>query len=435
MTRLPTIAVVGCPNAGKSTLINRLTGTRTTVVHETPGVTRDRKEIETEWTGRRLVLIDTGGFDAGDASALGTGIRDQVKTAIGSADAIVFVVDGRLGPSAGDHEIADVLRRARLPVIVVANKVDDPRRDGEVSVFHELGLGEPLPISAAHGLGTGDLLDAILALVPGESDVDAVPAVDGGEIPVAIVGRPNAGKSSLLNALVGEDRVLVSDQPYTTRDSIDTTLAWRGREFRFVDTAGMRKASKVSGVEYYSYLRSLSSLDRAHVAVIVVDPTVGFGELDLQIASEATRRGCATVLAVNKSDLIEPDLKEIGGIARRKLRQRPAAIGVSALSTRGLDALLRLVAGLESRYAAHIPTPALNRALAEITALRPMPGKGRRRLKTYFIAQYQTSPPRFAIDCNDRSLVTRDFGFFIENRLRATFDLDGVPLIIDFKGR
>jgi len=252
---------------------------------------------------------------------------------------------------------------------------------------------------------------------------------------LTIMGPSGAGKSSLLNALAGEERAIVGEAAGTTRDAIDTTVSWRDRVYRFVDTAGMRKAAKVSGVEYYAYLRSLASLDRAEVAVIVVDATVGLGELDLQIVGEATRRGCATVLAVNKADLAKPDLDEVGGIARRKLRQRSRALAVSAVTGQGLEHLLSLVSDLESRYTAHIPTGALNRALTSIAEQRAMPGKGRKKLKIYYISQYQTAPPRFAISINDRALVTRDFGFFIENRLRDALTLDGVPLIIDFKER
>ena len=453
MAHVPTFAVVGVPNAGKSTLINRLTGSRVAVVHETPGVTRDRKTIETDWGGRPLRLIDTGGFDLGDRSDLAGSIRSQVKAALAEADAVVFVVDGRAGPLPGDYEIADVLRRSKLPTLLVANKVDDPRHEAELVGLYELGLGEPLPVSALHGSGSGDLLDELLALADrlaatespvGEATDERGEAAAGdegsaeepiAEIPVAIVGRPNAGKSSLLNALAGEERVIVNEAAGTTRDAIDTTVSRQGLTFRFVDTAGMRKAAKVSGVEYYAYLRSLASLDRAHVAVVVVDATVGLGELDLQVAGEATRRGCATVLAVNKSDLAQPDLDEIGGIARRKLRQKPQALAVSAVTGQGLERLLKLVGDLESRYTAHIPTGALNRALASITEQRAMPGKGRKRLKIYYISQYQTAPPRFAVSINDRDLVTRDYGFFVENRLRQALGLDGVPLIIDFKGR
>ena len=445
MAHVPTFAVVGVPNAGKSTLINRLTGTRVAVVHETPGVTRDRKVVETEWTGHPLKLIDTGGFDTSDQSLLAGDIRGQVKAALGEADGAVFVVDGRAGPLAGDHEIADVLRRAKVPTLLVANKVDDPRHQADLVAFFELGLGEPLAVSALHGTGSGDLLDELVALAGrlaeaagGAGDEAADAGADGvhdATIPVAIVGRPNAGKSSLLNALAGEERVIVSEVAGTTRDAIDTMVTWRGHDFRFVDTAGMRKAAKISGVEYYAYLRSLASLDRAHVAIIVVDATVGLGELDLQIAGEATRRECATVLAVNKSDLKDPDLDDLDDMVAHKLRQRPQALAVSAHTGRGLEHLLQIVAGLQTRYTAHIPTGALNRALSAVTEQRAMPSKGRKRLKVYYISQYQTSPPRFAISINDRDLVTRDFGFFVENRLRAALDFAGVPLIIDFKER
>lgn len=431
MSDFPVIAVVGYPNAGKSTLVNRLSGSRTAVVHETPGVTRDRKAVDVEWNGRHVTLLDTGGFDVADHSRLAEEIRSQVDAAIAAADAVLFIVDAKVGPLPGDFEIADRLRRARVPVVVVANKIDDPRRDDLAAQFYELGLGEPLPLSAMHGTGTGDLLDSLLELVPEPGESSG--AGEDAAIPVAIVGRPNAGKSALLNALAGESRVIVSEVPGTTRDAIDTTVEAPQGRFRFIDTAGMRKAAKVSGVEYYSYLRSLESLERAHVAIVVLDSTVGVGELDNSIAAEAARRGCATVLAANKSDLASPDYDGLREVARRKLRQQPPVVAVSALTGAGLGELLDVVAFLESRYTAHIPTPELNRALAAANALRPLPGRGRRHLKTYFIAQYQTTPPRFAVDVNDRSLVTRDYGYFLENRLRERFGLQGVPLIIDFK--
>jgi GTPase len=433
MSPTPVIAVVGYPNAGKSTLVNRLSGTRTTVVHETPGVTRDRKAVDVEWNGRHVTLLDTGGFDVSDRSRLAEEIRAQVDAAIAEADVVLFVVDARAGPLPGDHEIADRLRRARVPVVLAANKIDDPRQDDLAAQFYELGLDEPLPVSAMHGTGTGDLLDSLLELVPEPTEVATAGTEEERSIPVAIVGRPNAGKSSLLNALAGEKRVIVSEAPGTTRDAIDTTVVAPQGRFRFIDTAGMRKAAKVTGVEYYSYLRSLDSLERAHVAIVVLDTTVGMGELDVSVAAEAARRGCATVLAANKSDLARPDFDELRGVARRKLRQQPPVVAVSALTGAGLGELLDVVALLESRYTAHIPTPELNRALAAANALRPLPGRGRRSLKTYFIVQYATTPPRFAVDVNDRGLVTRDYGYFLENRLRERFRLAGVPLIIDFK--
>jgi GTP-binding protein len=434
MTNLPIIAVVGSPNAGKSTLVNRLTGTRATVVHETPGVTRDRKEIEVEWTGHRLLLVDTGGYDTTEDAPFAGHIREQVERAITAADAVVFVLDGRTGPLADDYGIADVLRRVDVPVVVVANKMDDPSSTATAPEIYQLGLGEPLLFSAVHGTGSGELLDRLIE-VTGVVRDDGEDEVAPAETPVAIVGRPNAGKSSLFNAIAGETRTIVSDIAGTTRDAIDSVIETDAGRFRFIDTAGMRKAAKVSGVEYYSYLRSVQSLDRAHVAIIVVDATMRFGELDLSICTEATRRNCATVIAVNKTDISEPDLDEIAGIARRKLRQRPPVIAVSAETHRGVKELLAKVAELDALYTAHISTRALNRALAELAADRPMPQKHGKRLKMYYIAQFGTSPPRMAIEINDRTLVTRDFGYYVENRLRAQFGLEGVPLVIDFKGK
>jgi GTP-binding protein len=434
MKTLPVVAIVGSPNAGKSTLVNRLTGTRATVVHETPGVTRDRKEIEVEWTGHRLLLVDTGGYDTTEDAPFAGHIREQVEHAIAAADVVLFILDGRSGPLTDDYAIADVLRRAKAPVIVVANKMDDPTSTATAPEIYALGLGEPLLVSAVHGTGSGELLDRLVEVTGaerGDTEEEAAPA----ETPVAIVGRPNAGKSSLFNAIAGETRTIVSELAGTTRDAIDSVIETESGRFRFIDTAGMRKAAKVSGVEYYSYLRSVQSLDRAHVAIIVVDATMRFGELDLSICTEATHRNCATVIAVNKTDVVEPDLEEIAGIAKRKLRQRPPVIAVSAETRRGVRELLSKVAELDALYTAHISTRALNRALAELAADRPMPQKHGKRLKMYYIAQFGTSPPRMAIEINDRTLVTRDFGFYVENRLRAQFGLEGVPLVIDFKGK
>jgi len=436
MSDLPIVAVVGAPNAGKSTLVNRLSGSRQAVVHETPGVTRDRKDFEVEWEGRLVRLVDTGGYDTAEDSPYAGHIREQVQNAIARADVVLFVVDGRAGPLADDFEIAEVLRRSHVPIVLAANKLDDPAAMHAVPEVYQLGLGEPFAVSAVHGLGTGELLDRLMEATGAErptpgADADAASP----EVPVAIVGRPNAGKSSLFNAIVGETRTIVSDMAGTTRDSIDTVLETGAGAFRFIDTAGMRKAAKVSGVEYYSYLRSVQSLDRAHVAVIVADATMRFGELDVSICTEATHRDCATVIAVNKTDIADPDLEEIAGIARRKLRQRPEVIAVSAVTRRGVAELLNAVASLDARYNAHIATGELNRALKALSSDRPLPMKHGKRLKMYYVAQFGTSPPRFAIEVNDRTLLTRDFGFFVENRLRAQFGLDGVPLVIDFKGK
>jgi GTP-binding protein len=438
MKEAPVIVIVGSPNAGKSTLINRLSGSRQAVVHETPGVTRDRKEIEAEWRGRLLRLIDTGGYDTTEDAVYAGHIREQVELAVADADLVLFVVDGRAGPLADDYEIAAVLRRARVPLILIANKIDDPASVGPNPELYQLGVGEPIPISALHGLGTGDLLDRIVDVAGAELPDEGAEAGPI-EIPVAIVGRPNAGKSSLFNAIVGEPRTIVSDIAGTTRDAIDTTVTTELGTFRFIDTAGMRKAAKVTGVEYYAYLRSVQSLDRAHVAVIVVDGTMRFGELDLSIATEATRHNCATVIVVNKTDLgaeaMANDLDEVAGIARRKLRQRPPVLPVSAVTHRGVRELLAVIADLETHYTGRVPTPELNRALADIAAERPLPQKHGKRLKMYYMTQFSTSPPRFAVEVNDRTLLTRDYGYFFENRLRERFGLAGVPLVIDFKGK
>ncbi len=412
--------------------MNRLSGTRQTVVHETPGVTRDRKEVEVEWGGRSLRLVDTGGYDTSGDSPFAVQIREQVEAAVASADLVLFVVDGRAGALADDFEIVEVLRRTRVPIILVANKIDDPATVVVSPDLYRLGLGEPMMVSAVHGLGTGELLDRLVAEAGASPVAEAEPSL---EIPVAIVGRPNAGKSSLFNAIVGEPRTIVSGIAGTTRDAIDTTVTTQEGTFRFIDTAGIRKAAKVSGVEYYAYLRSVQSLDRAHVAVVVADGTGKFGELDLSICTEATKRHCATVIAVNKTDISAPDIEEIAGIARRKLRQRPPVVPVSAYTHRGVRKLLATVASLEAHYANRLPTAELNRTLADVAGGRPLPMKHGKRLKMYYIAQYGTAPPRFAIEVNDRTLVTRDFGFYVENRLRAQYGLDGVPVIIDFKGK
>jgi GTP-binding protein len=436
MNTLPVVVVVGSPNAGKSTLVNRLCGSRQAVVHETPGVTRDRKELTAEWCGHPFMLVDTGGFDTSTEAPFAADIREQVRVAVAGADVVLFVTDGRTGPLADDFGIAEVVRRLNVPVLLIANKIDDLGRQEATPDLYELGLGAARPLSASHGLGTGDLLDELVELLPPvPSETDSEPDDEPVAVPVVIVGRPNAGKSSLFNRIVGEPRTIVSEIAGTTRDAIDTVVATPQGVFSFIDTAGMRKMAKVSGIEYYAYLRSLQSLERAHVALIVADATLGLNELDLSIASEATRRGCATVLVMNKSDVVQPDLHEYGLVAAQKLRQKPPVVAVSATTGVGVTPLLDLVASLDQRYTAHIGTRELNKALADIAAQRPTPQKHGKRLKMYYVAQFGTAPPRFAIEVNDRTLVTRDFGFFVENRLRALFGLEGVPVIIDFKGR
>ena len=424
-----TVAIVGFPNVGKSTLVNRLTASRAAVVHETPGVTRDRKELLCEWSGTWFRLIDTGGVDAEDRGPFGPQVAAQARAAVDEADLVLFVVDARAGVTPGDEELAAILRSARTPVLVLANKIDDPRRDADALEFHRLGLGEPHPISALHGHGSGDLLDEVVALLPGGGET----AVGDEAIRVAILGRPNVGKSSLLNALVGRERVIVSEVPGTTRDAIDTVLQRDGTTFVLVDTAGLRrKRRQRQGIEYYSELRALAAAERADVALVVVDASEGVVEQDLTVADVARKAGCSTLVVLSKWDLSQVDLHEAKGLLHRRLRQRSPVIAVSAKTGRGLGRLLDHVEALFVKHNGRIPTPELNRALGELREARPGPAEKGRRLKLMYGTQTGTRPPRFRVFVNNPGLITRDYGYWVENELRARFGLEGVPVSIDF---
>lgn len=425
-----TVAIVGYPNVGKSTLINRLTQSRSAVVHETPGVTRDRKELLCEWTGTWFRVIDTGGIDAADDGPFGKHIAEQAKIAIVEADLVLFVVDARAGITPGDEELATVLRASKKPVIVIANKLDDPRREREVAEFHRFGLGDPFPLSALHGHGTGDLLDLVVSSLPGHDE----PVPGDESIRVAILGRPNVGKSSLLNALVGQKRVIVSDVPGTTRDTIDTVLVRNGRTFVLVDTAGLRrKRRQRQGIDYYSELRALEAAERADVALVLVDAAEGIVDQDLAVADVARKAGCSTLIVLSKWDIGETDLQEAKGHLNRILRQRPPAVAVSATTGRGLVRLLDHIEELFEKHIARVPTPEFNRALGELKEARPGPsGERGRRLKIMYGTQTGTRPPRLRIFVNDPKLVTRDYGYWVENELRKRLSLEGVPVSIDF---
>ena len=429
---LGTVAVVGFPNVGKSTLVNRLSATRQAVVFETPGVTRDRKEIVAEWTGKRFLLVDTGGVDVADRSPLTRDVAEQARAAVDAADLVLFVVDAKLAVTPGDEEVAAILRRARKPVVVVANKVDDPRRDDEAVEFHALGLGDPVPISALHGHGTGDLLDRIVAALPGAGPPEA-----GAEaIGVAILGRPNVGKSSLLNALVGQERVIVSDRPGTTRDSVDTVLRRGEATFVLVDTAGLRrKRRQRQGIEYYSELRAIQAAERADVALVLVDGSEGVVDQDLAVADVARTAACSTLVVVSKWDIAEVALADVERRVAERLRQRPPVLAVSARTGRGLARLLDRVEALFGKHVGRIATGELNRVLQGLRAQRPGPGKDGRRLNVLYGTQVGVRPPRLRIFVNDPGLVTREYGYWLENRLREHFGLEGIPLVIDFVRR
>jgi GTP-binding protein len=440
------IAIVGYPNVGKSSLVNRLTESREAVVHERPGITRDRKELRTEWNGRSLTLIDTGGIDLEDHDQLAGQIQDQARAAIADAGAAVLVVDARAGLRPGDLEMADLLRRGNVPVLVAANKIDTGTDLHLAAEFHALGLGDPMPVSAAQGLGTGDLLDRLAALAP----ADEVDDDDADVVRLAVIGRPNVGKSSLINRFAGSgpgkgiDRVIVSPLAGTTRDAIDLPIRYRDRDLILVDTAGIRRQAKVGdSVEYYTSLRSRRAAERADVALVVCDATEGVTSQDLRIAELAMKSGCATALVLNKWDLAEDvDLEHERARAHSKLRLRPRILTASAKTGRHVDRLLVEAMALADRSRTRIPTPQLNRFLSEVVAARQPPvgagGKGAgsgHRLRLLFMTQTSERPPRFSIQVNSRARVTRDYAYFLENRLRERYRLEGVPAIIDFVAR
>jgi GTP-binding protein len=425
------VAVVGYPNAGKSTLINRLSGGREAVTHEEPGVTRDRKEIATEWNGVPLTLIDTGGVDLAASDSLSRAVQHQAREAIADADVILHVVDAKAGLGPGDAEVAALLRAASQPVVVVANKVDDPAGVHLAAELNALGLGEPVAVSASHGLGTGDLLDRLAALAPDQPEATA------GDRPwIAILGRPNVGKSSLLNALVGSDRTIVSDVAGTTRDAIDTAVEVDGRPALLVDTAGIRRRAKVAGtIDYYAQLRAERAAGRADVAILVCDATEGVTAEDLRIGELAMKAGCATLVVLNKWDVVAIDLDDAKARVARRLRQRPPVMTISALRGRNLAKVLPKALELADRRAARARTPELNRILADAVERNPPPARRGKRLRLYYAAQVGDAPPRIAIQVNDRTLISRDWAYYLENRFRDALGLEGVPLVIDLTPR
>jgi GTP-binding protein len=438
------VAIVGYPNVGKSSLVNRLAGSREAVVHERPGITRDRNEIECEWAGRTFTLIDTGGVDFQDDDPLSGSIREQARAGLADAQVAVLVVDAKAGARPGDEEMAELMRRSPLPCIVAANKCDGVADLPLAADFHRLGLGEPLAVSAAQGLGTGDLLDRIVELLAPEQEH----APEGDETRLALIGRPNVGKSSLVNRFLGEERVIVSALAGTTRDAIDTPLIVDGRRLVLIDTAGIRRQSKVAdSVEYYTTLRSQRAAERADVALVVCEASDGVTAQDLRVAELAMKAGCATAIVLNKWDLYseshrstEQYLDHERARVAEKLRLRPRVLTASAKTGRNVSRLIAETLTLGDRRRGRIPTPELNRFLAEAVQARQPPvgtrrGSSQHRLKLIYMTQIEQRPPRFAIQVNSRARVTRDYAYFIENRLRARYGMDGVPLIIDFVER
>ncbi|MCW2927229.1 MAG: ribosome-associated GTPase EngA [Thermoleophilia bacterium] len=431
------VAVVGYPNVGKSTLVNRLSGTRIAIVHETPGVTRDRKEIECDWNGSRFLLIDTGGVDESDRSHMAREIVGQVEHAIAECDVVLLVVDGQEGVSAADHELAEILRKSKVKTRIVANKVDNVRHENEAAEFFELGLGMPIPVSAHHGNNTGDLLDVIIEDL---TEIGTTFSRDDDEaVRIALVGRPNVGKSTLANAILGgADRHIVADMPGTTRDSVDTRFEFEGREVILVDTAGLRRRrSGQDPLDYYSEVRALQAADRADVAILLVDASMGVRENDLAVADAMRERDCATIVALAKWDINDVDLLDVTATITQKLRQRPEVVTTSGIENRNIHKLLRKAIELHDRATKRVGTGEFNRVLKELKERTPPPldKKTRRRLNLLYGTQIQAGPPKFRVYVNDKGLMTRSYGYYLENQLRERFGFEGCPLNIEYRSR
>lgn len=430
---LPVVAVVGRPNVGKSTLVNRIIGRREAVVEDRPGVTRDRVAYDTTWSGRDFIVVDTGGWEP-DAKGLAARVAAQAEMAVDAADVVLLVVDAAVGITDTDEAVVQVLRRAKKPVILAANKVDDTRQEMEASSLWSLGLGEPFPVSALHGRGSGDLLDAMLAAMPAELDGTAVA---GGPHRVALLGRPNVGKSSLLNRLAGEDRVVVDSVAGTTVDPVDELIELGGEQWRFVDTAGIRKrVHEASGSEYFASLRTKSALAKAEIAVVLIDASEPISEQDTRILTMVVEAGRALVVAYNKWDLMDDERryyldKEI----ERDLARVPWAprVNVSAESGRHVDKLVPAIHAALDGWATRIPTAQLNAFLGRLVAEHPHPVRGGKQPRILFATQAGTRPPTFALFTS--GFLESGYRRFIERRLREEYGFVGTPIHVTMKVR
>ena len=431
---LPIVAIVGRPNVGKSTLINRISQSADAIVHEMRGVTRDRSYHEADWNGAHFMLIDTGGIAIGDADRFQESITAQALSACDEADAIIFLVDGRTGMTEEDQRIAGVLKRTKTPIFLAVNKLDNPGDESPLWEFYGLGLGDPYPVSAVHGHGTGDMLDDVVAALPADFDE---PEEDDA-INVAIIGRPNAGKSSLTNRLVGKERSIVADHAGTTRDAIDTVVEHEGTRYRIVDTAGIRKKSAIDeDVEYYGFVRSLRAIDRADVALLMIDATLGLTDQDQRVAGLAKERGCAMVIVVNKWDLVEDPARrdEIKDFIEDRMGfvSYAPVLTISALTGRSVHRVWDAIDSVYEGYSTHIPTNKLNHFLTELRDFGHTVSKGPKRLKLNYVTQTDVQPPAFTFFCNAPELVDDNFRRYLENRMRTTFPLAGTPIRMHFK--
>jgi len=449
---IPIVAVVGRPNVGKSTFVNRIALTKEAIVHEQRGVTRDRSYHRADWNGIDFMLIDTGGIEMGSGDAFQESIRNQALMATEEADAIIFLVDSRAGATADDVEVARLLKRSGRPVMLVVNKMDDPGKEDELWDFYNLGIGDPWPVSSMHGHGTGDLLDELVVLlsnVANNKDEHGIIAEmvnadnsntdkDEATINVAVIGRPNAGKSSLTNRLVGAERSIVSEVAGTTRDAIDTVIEREGVCYRIIDTAGIRRKSQIDeSVEYYGFVRALRAIDRADVALLLIDSSLGLTDQDQRVANLADERGCALVVLLNKWDLL--DTAEAREELRTQINDRlpfvayAPVIAISALTGRSVHRIWNAINTAYANYSSSIPTPKLNALLTKLREFGHTVSKGKLHLRLHYVTQTGTRPPQFTFFANHPHIIDETFKRYLENRLREAFPLEGTPIRLKFK--
>ena len=431
----PVVAIVGRPNVGKSTLVNRILGRREAIVEERPGVTRDRKEVECEWLGHHFRLLDTGGWMA-DGDDLDDKVTAQSEQAMREADVVLFVLDSTVGVTPDDQQVANLLRRSSIPVLVVANKVDDVSHEAAVWELLGLGMGDPFPVSALHGRGTGDLLDALIALLPEGSDVDEPDDIDDDAekmYSVSLVGRPNVGKSTLFNRLIGEERSVVHDRPGTTRDAIDTIVETGSGPIRFVDTAGMRRKSRIDeDTEYYSTVRALKAVDKSDVALLVIDATAGITHQDQRLAERVDGAGCPIVILLNKWELLSTDQREkIAEDVERKLSflADPPVLRISALTGKGVNRLWPALQTAVGEYRTRIPTREVNKVIRAAQAAQPAPHGAR----VLYATQGATDPPTFTLFSNRE--VPTTYLRYLERSLREAFSLGSTPIKLRVRKR
>lgn len=433
----PLVAIVGRPNVGKSTLFNRLIGRRVAIVEDTPGVTRDRIYQDAEWLNYSFTLIDTGGIEPANEDIIAQQMRRQAELAIETADVIVFLVDGREGMTSADMDVAEILRRSNKPVVLAVNKVDTPKLEESMYEFYSLGLGDPFTVSAAQGLGLGDLLDEVVRDFPKDLEEDNAERIN-----IAVVGKPNVGKSSLVNALLGEERTIVSDIPGTTRDSIDTPFTRNGREYTIVDTAGIRRKRSVEDetIERYSVIRSLAAIRRANVVLIVCDASQGLSEQDVRIAGYAHEEGKASVLIVNKWDLIEKDTHTMNRFKKDlgtdlAFMSYVTMLFISAKNGQRVNKVLEAVDASFEQSRRRIPTGQLNDIVSEAVQMNEPPSDKGRTLKIYYATQASVQPPTFIVFVNDAELLHFSYERYLENYFRKSFGFEGTPIRLFFRNR